>query len=96
MDRGGQIRPEGQDAAWAQVLHVIRAIASEARHGYSPGPKVKEPHGVQIEMAKDLGNAAGADDRTARDRVRVITAPAPILKHSALAEPAATRGRPLR
>ena len=52
-----------------------------------------EQHRGQIKVAKDPGNAAGADDRAARDKVRVITAPAPILKCGTLAGPVATKGR---
>lgn len=99
LDRAGLIRPEGQGVAWAQVWQVkqgTQGIASEALHRCCLGPKGKEPHGGQIEVAKDLGNAAGADDRAARDKVRVITVPAAILKHSTLAGPVPTRGRPPR
>jgi hypothetical protein len=99
LDRAGQIRPEGQDVAWAHVWQVkegTQGIASEARHACCPATKGKEPHGDQIEVAKDPGNAAGADDRAARDKVRLITVTAAILKHSTLAGPVPTRGRPPR
>ena len=80
------------DDRYATLAHTVPWVSPA-----NPGPFVPPAAGTgpQIEAAKDLGNAAGADDRTARDRVRVITTLAHALKRRTLAAPAATRGRPL-